>query len=248
MLRTLLGAAMALAMVGAALAADRLVILAATVADDRLTAGTVLKASGKLTLKDGDRLTLMAETGELVTIDGPYTGPAAGPGAASQGSDWSDGFSRVAGLVAGQDGQTNVLGATRKPDGTAGIAAQPDFWLVNVDSSGERCIPRRRLELWRRDAGRDAELVVRGERERLPKARWAKGARRMMLPDRLAQDGDRLVLSVDGKPRRYTLHVLPDGIAEDDRGAVLRWMIDEDCKRQAVLLIDRLHAEGSGRR
>ncbi len=247
MLRAVFGAVIALTMSGACLAADQMVVLAATVADGGLTTGTVLNASDTLNLKKGDRLTLIAQDGEIVQLDGPFSGPVSGQGSGGSASDWPDGLARVAGLVAGNSGETNVLGATRKPDGRSGIAMQPDFWLVNADSSGERCVPPARLELWRRDAGRDTAVVVRGERERLPKARWAKGAQRMTLPKRLARDRDRLLLSIDKQPRRYTLHVLPAGIDQTDWGAVLRWMVDKDCKRQAVLLIDKLHVGGSGR-
>lgn len=240
MLRAVFGLALMITLGGAA-QADPLIVIAATNAGERYQPGTQIDTADAVELAAGGRLTLMSQAGAIIKLDGPHSGPAAASGAAS-GSDWPDGMKRVAGLVSTETGATNVLGASRKPDGTTGIAAQPDLWLLNTDSSGERCIQSGKLGLWRREADRDADVVVRGERERLPKAVWPSGAHLLELPDRLAQDGDRLVLSVNRKPRRYTLHVLPEAIDAKDHGALLRWMIDKDCKRQAILLIDAIHA------
>jgi len=241
MVRTLF---LSLALIAAATsgqAAEKLVVIAATLADQRITTGALLGGGDEVVLQDGERLTLMAEDGTITTLSGPRAGAVIAGAAAAKDGDWPAGLTRVAGFVSGAGGQTNVLGASRDPDAMQGIAIQESLWHVNVDSSGERCLKPGELTLWRRNAERPASVTVRGERERLPQKDWAEGDNTMTLPARLAQDGDRLVLSLDGMPRRYTLHVLPETIGADHWGPILQWMIAKDCKRQAVLLIGALH-------
>ncbi|MCW2306393.1 hypothetical protein [Rhodobium gokarnense] len=239
MLRLLLGLMLLVGAAGAAAAQGPLVVIAATTGDGRYAAGTVIEDADAIGLAAGETLTLLAEDGTVTRVEGPREGAAA---ASADEAALPPGLSRIAGFVAGASGETNVLGASRRADGREGIAPQPDIWMINVDSSGERCVEAAPLTLWRKDALRPASVTVRGEREKLSEKSWPMGKATMELPARLSHDGDRLVLSIDGNPRRYTLHVRPDAIKADDWGGILRWMIDKDCKRQASLVITGLHS------
>ncbi|MBB4304941.1 hypothetical protein GGD81_004006 [Rhodobium orientis] len=239
MLRLLLMLMLLVATATVASAQGPLVVIAATTADGGYAAGGLIEDTGAIGLAAGETLTLMAEDGTVIRLQGPREGAAASP---ASDDALPPGLSRIAGFVAGASGETNVLGASRRADGREGIAPQPDIWMINVDSSGERCVQAAPLVLWRKDALRPASVTVRGEREKLPQKTWPTGKATMELPARLAHDGDRLVLSIDGDPRRYTLHVRPQTIAADDWGGILRWMIDKDCKRQAGLVITGLHS------
>ena len=238
LLKTLFALLFLVVTAGLGHAAEQLVVIAASLDDTRHKTGAILTTDAELTLGDGETLTLLTESGTVVRLTGPHGGPIF---KADSAGNAGNGIARIARFVAGTDGATSVLGASRDPDGREGIAEQPDIWFVNTDSSGERCVLPTRLELWRKNSKTTSSVTVRGEREKLPKEAWPEGVHVLVLPSRLAQDGDRLVLSVDGKNRRYTLHVLPDVIKAERWGEVLQWMIANDCKRQATLLIGALH-------
>ena len=239
MLRLLLSSMLLLVAATAASAKGPLVVIAATTADGRLAAGSAVEDMAAVGLAAGETLTLMAEDGTVTRLEGPREGSQAAP--AAEGG-LPPGLSRIAGFVAGASGETKVLGASRRADSRKGIAPQPDIWMINVDSSGERCVEAAPLVLWRKTFLKPASVTVRGEREKLPEKKWPMGKATMALPTRLAHDGDRLVLSIDGAPRRYTLHVRPATIKADDWGGLLTWMIEKDCKRQASLVVEGLHA------
>ena len=58
----------------------------------------------------------------------------------------------------------------------------------------------------------------------------------------VSEDDDRLLVSLGDDLRDLALAHRPDTLADASPGELLVWMLDSDCKRQALTLIGRVHA------
>lgn len=64
----------------------------------------------------------------------------------------------------------------------------------------------------------------------------------LTVEDALADDDDRLLVSLDDNLRDLAIAHRPDALADASPGELLVWMLDNDCKRQALTLIGHVHA------
>jgi hypothetical protein len=227
---------MALILMGAARAET--IIVAATDGAP-LPPGSRLEPGQMIALADGERLTLLSQSGALQVIKGPFEGVPALDGDAPPDGAKDDHLSAVAALVGFPDARSDVMGATRRTDGA--FTVPPGIWHVSVDSAGPRCIAPGAVRLWRRAADAEATISVRSAAGRLSDVTWPAGDAVFALPEEFATPG-RLVVSVDGDLRDLTLAVAPDGLASAPAGQVLSWLMDNKCQRQALTLIQRVHA------
>jgi len=228
--------------IGSASAAD-LVIIAASDAGDQFTPGAILQSEQVLKVPVGGRLTLLAESGAIIKLDGPYSGPAHVPNSSvgtKSIAGWSAALTKIAGLVSKDKKQSTVIGASRYI--APPLANLPDAWAMAVDSSGHRCVRADNVDMWRRKASARADLALRSKSARQTGLVWAAGHDRMALPQQFVEDGTLIVMNIGTEPRRFIMHVLPLDIDPMQPGAVLLWMIDNKCDRQAHTLIRRLHA------
>ncbi|MEM7190300.1 MAG: hypothetical protein AAF439_11875 [Pseudomonadota bacterium] len=242
-----------------AASAEDYVVLGATGLADRYSAGDRLAAGGAHPLKDGEVLTLIARDGTLIQLVGPCDcglpapdedqmtmeedGAEAAPALPRptgsppiyEGAGWEDTAARLAALVVPRPGAP----ATR--EALPGAAGETGLWVMAADSSGARCVKSSDIKLWRRRTAEAVTVDLRSKVERLTGLTWSAGEHLLTVPEKLVVDGEALVLTVDAEPRRFTVHVLPDGIGETDWGQILIWMAAMSCRRQAQYLIDGLH-------
>lgn len=230
------GLVVALVMIGAARAET--VVVAAT-GDTALPPGTKLDPGQMISLPEGARLTLLTQSGIMEVIDGPFEGvPDLDAGARSDGTvdaQWSAALA----LVGFPESRSDVMGASRSTDGA--FRVPPSIWHISIDSAGPRCTRPGTVQLWRQEAERDSTVSVRSEVGRLTDVDWPAGEPILALPAEFAAPG-RMIVSVDGDLRDLTLAVAPDDLVTQPPGQVLSWLLSHECKRQALTLIERVHA------
>ncbi|WP_349358131.1 hypothetical protein [Stappia sp.] len=220
------------------------VVAAASAVPETYAPGTELTADATLDLPAGARLTLIARDGRMITLTGPHQGPAATPGdGAAPGTPRGGLLSGLKGLLAGETARSSVLGAARADAGD--LPPPPGLWHMSADSSGPRCARPESFLLWRREAAHAVSVTLRSDNARHADLVWPAGDNDLALPrDTLAGDG-RLLVSLDGTMRDFQVALRPADLAGAAPGALLAWMIDKGCNRQALALIARVHAGGS---
>jgi hypothetical protein len=217
------------------------VVIAATAAPPAYAPGTEIGTKEVLVLPEGARLTLIERSGRMVTLAGAHRGPVdttSGGNQDTQG-DWSI----LKRLVGSPDAHSTVLGAARASAGD--IPPPPGIWDVSTDSSGPRCVRPGELVLWRRDAGKAATVALRSAQGRHEGLAWPEGAHRMTAPADVARVDGRLLVSIGAHVRDFTLAVMPAELDGAPAGLLLAWLAEKDCRRQALALIERVHAGAS---
>lgn len=217
------------------------VVLAASGATGGLQPGARLADDATLSLPDGAKVTLMSRDGRMLTLEGAYSGPLdqrLEAAATARGNDGT--LQKLSKLLQGGDARSTVLGAARA--GAGDIPPPPGIWHVSVDSSGPRCVQPGALQLWRRDAGQDSPVTLRSASGRRDGLTFAKDRHVLTVENAVSEDDDRLLVSLGDDLRDLALAHRPDTLADASPGELLVWMLDRDCKRQALTLIGRVHA------
>lgn len=147
--------------------AGELVVTKSTVPG--LDPGTIIDGADKLSLKAGHRLSLIAPTGKVINLVGPYQGI---PDASTGGPREEKLVTTIATLMTGHGRDASQLGATRNAAERRGR----QVWAVEVGASGAQCIQKGQAPvLWQPGAAqpRPVELAkTGGERVRIA---WPKG-------------------------------------------------------------------------
>src|SRR5476651_1229908 len=125
-----------------------------------LKPGTTLDSTKPLTLKQGQHVTLISETGSTLKLDGPYNQPpVAAGGSAGVGINQT-----LAALVTQRQARAGEFGVTR---GTV-LADLPEPWVLDATHSGNVCVMETGTPVfWRPDAKADVAISVRSEERRV---------------------------------------------------------------------------------
>ena len=257
-------AALTLGMLGGATDAAKAatgsnLVVIATAGDTQVKAGALISPGQEIDVAEGTSLVLLARSGQLLQMKGPCRCRAPGepPSPAPQAEDngapkpkavsrgftvksdlWTVALPNLQALSRAPEG--GLSGQTRggvKPSGRD----QPNLWYMAVDSSGDRCVRRGAVTLWRRKAVAASLVDLRSTAVRQTGLTWPAGEKTMDLPDHYVVDGSPLMLSIDSEPRKLTVHVLPETIDESEWGEILIWMAARNCRRQAQFLVDGLN-------
>ncbi|MEP4034255.1 hypothetical protein [Roseibium polysiphoniae] len=214
-----------------------IVVVAASGDTDHLP-GDILAPTTVLTLPGGARVTILSQNGKMRVIDGPFEGSLEDESSAKSTSPVPASWDALKVLLGDPDARSNVLGASRNLDGAFRVPAS--IWHVSIDSSGPRCVRQSELTLARRDASASAVVSVRSSEGRITDISWPKDQTTLTLPSDFAADG-RLAVSIDDDLRTLTLNTLPETLNEALPGSLLTWFSGNNCKRQAIALIQRIH-------
>lgn len=197
-----------------------------------LTPGDVIPADQPVDLSNGQAVSLIAPSGRIVDLTGPFSGLPM-PGGQTRDVDVLD---SLKGLIRERVADTGELGATRM----ARIAL-PEPWVVDVNASGRRCLREgASVVLWRADANQELPVTL-STRQGAWKARavWPADEPRLFAPSAIpAEDGDRLTVAFPGGQADLDIAMLPASLSTD--AARLAWMIEVGCDDQAVALARRL--------
>jgi hypothetical protein len=216
-------------------AAKLLVLESST--DTGLQKGDTVDGNQKLAVKPDNYVVLMDESGEVVTVRGPYNGIPGG----EERADGPSLLTRMAAIVTteGSSGST-ALGLTR---GLNVPAKTPTVWSINIAASGTKCIkPATELELWRPAPTRTVSISIthKGTKEH-SSFEWPGDQIVMPWPKRVnAADGASYVVTLapPEMTRELTLRIMPATVATD--AEELNWMATVGCTVQAKALIDEL--------
>jgi len=243
----------------AAAASNQFVVIASNTNNNQVPTGKTFTGDQKITLIAGESVTLISQTGKVVNLQGPYSNqinpkPMAQKNAANEQSDsekssikdWPSTLTKITKLVTKDSNRTAVIGASRMvvpgSEGAAAIDMANDFWFMNVDSSGHRCVRSKDVFLWRDNPSQTINIDLRSQDAKRTGVLWKQNTYQMKLPSEFIKDGILIVMKIDKQPRRFNLHVLPQWIKEKDLGKVLLWMVNRNCTRQSQRLINSLQA------
>lgn len=218
-------------------------VVIATSGDAGLHPGDRLDPAMRITLPEGARITLLTKTGIMRVIDGPYLGTLGSQDDIQRDVPAVTQWDAIKTFIGDPDARSDVVGAMRTAKGD--LLVPPSIWHVSVDSSGPRCTPFSKLVLWRRKAALAPTVSVRGEAGRLTDLVWAKGENTLALPKAFAAKDGPLIVSLNGNLRELSIKVLPQTLEDAAPGALLGWLVDNKCSRQALALIARVHAKAA---
>jgi len=217
--------------------AAELVIVSTTGNDFK--AGQIINSTSDIKLAKGASLTLISENGKLVTLSGPYSGPAQVEFSSVNTGSLIPILKKI---IAGDKTEASSLGVMRS---IGGPAAPPDPWAINAGKSGKYCISMAKpVVLWRAKFQNTSKLVLLNtENGTEVRTVWHAGQDTLFWP-RLQPliDGATYRIDLSGENRlpKVTLVMVPD-LPTQAHAAV--WMADNGCSKQALKIIKYL---GSG--
>jgi len=220
-----------------AFAASQYVIISAEPASQGLEPGRVLELSETLDVPEGVTVTLLGEDGTVNAVPGPANVTVTDNGVGSAQSDQKrSALAKVAGLLAGENKNAQSLGAARGMNDGSGGADAPKIepWAIPVDRDGNGCARGAQVLIGRDNPREVLAIALEREGERIAELTWPKGDSFLDLPAARIAELSEFEIRASGKRVLVSLHRLPAEVAEDDALAVLGWMIDHGCDRQAV--------------
>lgn len=195
-----------------------------------LRPGAVVAGERPLTLTAGQSVSLLSQSGRILTLTGPYdSAPEAGPSA-----DDRSVVGALKEMVQTKQAKTSSLGVSR-----TGRTALPSPWLVDVSASDRICVREDRpLVLWRPDAARDLPLTLESGAVKAS-AVWPGGAQRLEgPPDIRPVDGEALTITVGDRSAVIQMTLVPATMHSDEMR--LAWLVQKDCLTQAAALAHEL--------
>lgn len=212
--------------------AQDLVVVSSTAPS--LTPGQLIKADAPLDVPAGASVTLVSESGKILTLTGPRSGP---PGMGGGGGGDANLLSSLSDLLSASGKETASLGTMRaisppKPPG--------DPWVINIGRSGDHCV----LEgapatLWRAKSAKAVSLSLKNLTDRSrSKAAWPAGAATLQWPSGVTMvEGAKYLVRIKGSrtASKLVLHLVPGDLPSDAHRAA--WMAGKGCIKQAKRLI-----------
>ena len=214
-------------------------IVIAVSGTESFTPGSNLDPGQPITLPEGARITVLSKSGEMRVIDGPYSDALTTDEQQNTSDGSADQWNAVKSFMGSPDTRSEVLGVSRNID--SGVPPTPGVWQVSVDSSGPRCTRASQLTLWRRNAEKDQQISIRSASNKFKGLNWKAGNEELALPQEFVVEEGRMIVSVDGDLRDLELHVMSDQNQDLGSGTLLSWLIEKQCNRQALSLIENVH-------
>jgi hypothetical protein len=197
--------------------------------------GQMIDGSHALTLKEGERLSLIAPDGKTLTLRGAFAGVPTRE--LTPASSRSDAF---AALLATRDMRVSAIGAVRA---AAEVAPLPSPWLIDVSRGGARCVREGSVPVvWRADARLGVQFSLSpADRTWALEMPWRAGQHTLPLPPtaRLAQQS-LVQVSLEGEEWPLALHTVPAHL--DNTWVVVTWMMEKGCLQQADALLREARA------
>jgi hypothetical protein len=213
-----------------AAAADLVVVEAHGV---RLTPGQAVDGSAPLSLLDGQQVTLLSSSGQIVKLEGPSEVP---PDSQVKGGS-TDMSSAVTALLTERRARTSEVGVVR---GEADVKL-PEPWVVDVTHPGISCVVAGRpVVLWRSDDLSQTQVsIAPADRSWNVSGTWPAANNRLQMPASLPlRDQTSYIINLGGKPAPVTLRLIPSAVANDVMRA--SWMAQVGCDNQANALLAML--------
>ncbi len=210
--------------------ADAATLVVAEARGVALKPGATLDSTKPLTLKQGQHVTLISETGSTLKLDGPYNQPpVAAGGAGGVGINQT-----LAALVTQRQARAGEFGVTR---GTV-LADLPDPWVLDTTHSGNVCVMENGTPVfWRPDPKAAVAISVAPvDRSWTAKAQWPVGSDRIQITtDVPMRAGETYVVNFNGNESAVTMVQVPATLTNTEMRA--GWMANRRCEQQAQALL-----------
>jgi len=198
-----------------------------------LAAGQSIASDKPISLKEGERVTLIGPDGKSVTLRGPFNGPPMPSGAAV-----ADPKQALAALVATRDARASSVGVIRA--GTDAVKL-PEPWLIDMSRPGPRCLLEgERPVWWRPETSREEDFTVFPvDRSWRADFHWNAGQDRQPVPPVSRFEGqNNFVIVIDKQEHAISVTTVPRSI--DNDFVLTSWMLQKGCVQQADALIRKL--------
>jgi hypothetical protein len=224
-----------LVLLGMPIQAETLIVMEARGVS--LKAGAQIDGAQVLTLKEGERLTLIRSDGTVITLRGPFSKTPAPPTAVA-----SDPKQALAALVNTRAARTSSVGVIRAGEE---VMPLPEPWLVDLSRSGMRCmIEDQTVTFWRPDASQEARLtLVPSDRSYKADFVWPRGAARLPA-SKLEFKNEFNFFTIQQADQEFALQLMkiPKAIAEGNRVILIAWLLEKGCTQQADALLRQVGA------
>ncbi len=212
----------------AAAAAGELVVIAAE--GIHLESGKTIDGAKPLHLEDGQEVTLLTGTGQVLKLEGPSD---AAPEAGAAGGGANDVKTAMAALITERKVRTSEVGVVRGSE-----VKLPDPWVVDVTHPGTTCVQAGKpVVLWRGGsltatrvdfAPKDRSWNVSGN--------WPAAADRLSLPSTMPlKDNFDYVVALGNNLAPVTVRLIPPAVNNDAMRA--GYMIEAGCENQLNALL-----------
>jgi hypothetical protein len=199
-----------------------------------LSPGEAIDGSKPLALTDGQQVTLLSSTGQIVKLEGPSQ---AAPDSQVTGTG-GDQASAVTALLTERQARTSEVGVVRGEN----EVKLPDPWVVDVTHPGTSCVTYGRpVVLWRsnEELGQAPVAISPADRSWTVSGTWPAAADRLQMPANLPlRDRTSYVISVGGAMAPVTMRLIPAAVNNDVMRA--SWMAEVGCDNQANALLAML--------
>jgi hypothetical protein len=219
----------AVAWIGTPAQAETLVVMEARGVS--LKAGAQIDGDQVLTLKEGERLTLIRSDGTVLTLRGPFSKIPAPPTAVA-----SDPKQALAALVNTRAARTSSVGVIRAGEE---VMPLPEPWLVDLSRSGMRCmIEDQTVTFWRPEANQETRFtLVPSDRSYKADFVWPRGAARLPA-SKLEFKNEFNFFTIQQADQEFALQLMkiPKVIAEGDRVILIAWLLEKGCTKEALIM------------
>lgn len=198
-----------------------------------LVAGQSIASDKPISLKEGERVTVIGPDGKSVSLRGPFKGPPMPSASAA-----TDPKQALAALVATRDARVSSVGVIRAG---ANAGKLPEPWLIDMSRPGPRCLlDGERPVWWRPDTSREEDFTVYPvDRSWRADFHWAVGQERQPVPPVSRFEGqNNFVIVLDKQEHAISITLVPKGI--DNDLVLTSWMLQKGCVQQADALLRKL--------
>lgn len=198
-----------------------------------LKVGQRIDSSRPITLKQGERVTLIAPDGKTLTLRGSYSGAPT-----ILGGTASDPKQALAALIATRNARTSSIGVVR---GATEAAPLPEPWLIDISRPGERCLRVGEQPVWWRPEAAAAQkfTILPIDQSWRADFEWSAGEQSIAAPPLAKYQGQTgFVIRMNGQDYGITIDLVP---ADIDNDLVLAsWMLEKGCVQQADALLRKV--------
>ena len=197
-----------------------------------LKSGQSVEGESVLTLKEGEKVTLIRSDGVSVSLKGPFKGIPIPKSNAT-----NDPREALNALMTARDARTSSVGVIRAGSNAATL---PSVWLIDVSRPGGRCVLEgQKPVFWRPSSEKVAKFsIVPSDRSFKFEHEWAVSSDQIQIENFPNFNGQALFrVDLDGQEFAITIYTVPNNLPEV---VMVRWMLEKGCIQQVNTLMTQL--------
>jgi len=177
----------------------------------RLAPGQTVDGAKPLSLADGQSVTLLSSSGQIVRLEGPSD---AAPESGLKHAESQDMQTAMTALITERNARTSDIGIVRGDNDVK----LPDPWVVDITHPGTSCVqPGKSVVLWRsQDMGATPVAFAPKDRSWTVSGTWPASADRLALPATMPlRDHTDYVVELGEKVAPVTVRLIPQSVNND---------------------------------